>query len=64
MKKIKLNKDFAIDNKMYIAGIQETPANHYELMKKLDINGVDLIKGSTQVPLISEIETNDKPAKV
>jgi len=64
MKKVKLNKNFTIDNKAYISGQVELPTGHYELMKTLDVNGMELIKGSTQIPLISEIETNDKPAKV
>jgi hypothetical protein len=65
MKKIKLNKDFKIDNKLYSSGIIDVPLNHYEMMKKLDINGVELITNSGQTPLVTEIEnSNAKPDKV
>lgn len=60
----KLNANFTIDNKQYLAGVQEIPANHLAIMKTLDVKGVELIT-KEQTPLISEVTpVKDEKAKV
>jgi len=57
---VKLNANFNIDNKQYLAGEQDIPANHLAIMEGLDIKGM-VILTKEQTPLVTKL--NAQPVK-